>query len=231
VYGKTGGTKPAASALVFSVTSGGMATVARTSVPFLTSGTNPPAATTFPATSAAVIQSPAVGSDGKQKLSLDGNGSIHGESVDVNGPVTAKTLSLPNASVTMPWSDYSVGWTQSDGSTLAIVDGSLVGRYQQIGKTVHVRIVWTRGATTNVGTAGQYWRFTLPVAPSTYQQVGSGVYYRGAGPYPCTVGFVNGTYIYVMQSFSATGARLGTSTPGAWASGDWIALNLTYEAA
>lgn len=129
-----------------------------------------------------------------------------------------------------PWLPYTTAWSQDNGTALAIADGTIVARYQQIGKTVNVRITLTRGASTNTGSAG-YYRFTLPVYAASSNHVGSGVVYRGSGPLACTVGMSSTNFIYLNLASSATGARVGYAVPATgWTTGDWFTLCLTYEA-
>jgi hypothetical protein len=63
------------------------------------------------------------------------------------------------------WTSYTPGWSASAG-TPSIGDGTLVGRYNRIGKTLSLNIVLTAGPATTYGTAGAYWLFGLPTGMS-----------------------------------------------------------------
>jgi hypothetical protein len=79
-----------------------------------------------------------------------------------------KALGITTAHIAaQAWSSYSPGWatTGGGGSQPSIGNGTLTGRYIQIGKTVHVNISLTFGSTTNGGSTE--YSFTLPVAAVT----------------------------------------------------------------
>lgn len=66
------------------------------------------------------------------------------------------------------WQSYTPLLQSWDGLAPSLGNGTLVGRYAQIGKTVFMRAVLTVGSTTQRGTS--YWTISLPV-PSKVGQL------------------------------------------------------------
>ena len=124
------------------------------------------------------------------------------------------------AAVTPGWQSYGVVWGQADGTTLSIMNGSLLGRWTTIGKTGLWMIQWTRGTNTNLG-SGTY-TFTLPTPSAAWQRVtGSGYLARGTSEYllgvrPIAAG--------VIAPLMASGGRVSNSAPGGWTPGDYMVL-------
>lgn len=83
----------------------------------------------------------------------------------VNGeiPDATKFTQFTNfmAAVLDPWTPYTVTWSAGAGSP-AVGNGTLLGRYRRLGKTVDFHVILTAGSTTTYGTAGTYWLFSLP---------------------------------------------------------------------
>lgn len=88
----------------------------------------------------------------------DGTGIVTSGASTFSGAVT-----IGGTSLTAAWSTYAVAWTASAG-TPAIGNGTLSGRYRQIGKCVDFFIGLAAGTTTTYGTAGAYWIFSLPAS-------------------------------------------------------------------
>lgn len=133
---------------------------------------------------------------------------------------------------------YTPVWTAATTAP-SLNNGSVVGLYQQFGKSVQVYARLTIGSSTTFG-SGQY-RLSLPSVPGTpstttnhiiggqYLDSSAGVYYPGQ----CQVaagGFVN------MQMFSVTGTDIRTiniapTVPVAWGAGDIFYIFGMYEVA
>lgn len=60
-----------------------------------------------------------------------------------------------------PWTPYTPVWSSVSGTPPSIGTGTLSGRYQQIGKTVHFMAQITMGSTTTYATT--QWTLSLPV--------------------------------------------------------------------
>lgn len=132
------------------------------------------------------------------------------------------------------WQSYAPtlanGWAAGNGTFSAA--------YCQIGKTVHVRVGFTFGSTTTKS-ANQL-RITLPVNANTnaITATSSGFNYAvcaGSGLTPTYVTIGGADYV----SFNIPNAagtyisrvNLTSTVPATWVTGDYIAFNLTYEAA
>ena len=128
------------------------------------------------------------------------------------------------------WSNFSPEWTATTTNP-TLGNGTLTGRFVQIGKTVHFSMILALGSTTTIG-SGNY-RFSLPVAcaDTTYSPIGSSHLRDSSGPdfrlYPAFL--VTSTTVGVMNG--ATAAQLTNVAPWTWAVGDQIRINGTYEAA
>ncbi|MDT9702050.1 hypothetical protein RMT89_40940, partial [Streptomyces sp. P17] len=44
------------------------------------------------------------------------------------------------SSLSPSWSSYAVAWSQSDGTNLSIGNGTLEGRWMQVGRLVHASV-------------------------------------------------------------------------------------------
>jgi hypothetical protein len=122
------------------------------------------------------------------------------------------------------WTTYTPTWDATSSSP-SIGNGSIVGRYRQVGKTVTFSIVLTVGSTTNVGTG--IYEFGLPVAARSVDEVvvaahqtGPTVNYMGRGA-STTVLRLNLTTTDANATHTSTGATNGTV----------VRISGTYEAA
>jgi len=131
------------------------------------------------------------------------------------------------------WTAYTPTWGASVNPSIG--NGTIVGRYKQIGKVVHFTIKLTAGSTTSFG-AGT-WVLYLPITAqsSTYQFVGNvldsstGDRYQAIG-----AGDIQGDTSYfsvLVNSTTASSPLITTGNPMSWASGDTLTISGTYEAA
>lgn len=158
---------------------------------------------------------------------------------------SATYLTQVNASTTYAAkSDFSnTAWTvytptiTADSGGFSLGNGSIAGRYKQIGKTVffHAKLVF--GSTTNPG--GGHWNFGLPVtAYDSNFQFSASILDDGAAWYG---GIGNGNYTGSTTSFAViipgtnasvtTWATVGNGGPFTWGASDNITISGTYEAA
>lgn len=138
------------------------------------------------------------------------------------GALTHEAIDLPEF---VPWADYSPTWSTT-GVAPDIGNGSLNGRWMQIGTLVLVRIDLTFGTTTDGGT-GQ-WRFSLPGDNAVADMTGSGYAVLGASKYRLTP-VSSSTLIRALSGEPAD--WVDVATPGAWGSGDKLHLNTGFELA
>jgi hypothetical protein len=134
------------------------------------------------------------------------------------------------------WTAYTPTWTAS-GTAPALGNGTIVGRYKQIGKVVAFTIKLTAGSTTTFGTLD--WRFTLPITAydTTYQFAAiaydssattTGWYQaRGVGDYGGSTSY----FSLIVNTTNANSTSVTSANPMTWASGDILTVSGTYEAA
>jgi hypothetical protein len=130
----------------------------------------------------------------------------------------------------LAWQSYapvlSGGWLNGNGTYEAV--------YCQIGKTVHVRLRFTVGSTTTKGTTMQ---FSLPVAASSSNvQSAPNVFLRAASNTFLGIGNFEATTSIRIYAYNVAGTygaitNITSTVPATWATGDFIYLSFTYEAA
>ena len=149
-------------------------------------------------------------------------------------PLSAARLNNMEPAAFGAYFAYTPTWTAS-GTAPAIGNAAVTGRYVQIGKLVHAYGLISFGATSTYGT-GQY-RFALPVAASgnASRIIGCFDIYdassnnAGFG----TAEIVTSTTVQLVYPATYLGARttVAQTAPWTWTTSDFIAWNLTYEAA
>lgn len=152
------------------------------------------------------------------------------------GPAGELGPTGPAATDSNSWGSYTPVLSASIDNPV-IGDGSITGKYKQIGKTVFVKIRVAMGTTTTFGD-GDY-KISLPVAakdtygvilPATYLENGTGYYLGSAiNEYDGSTGNVT-----LMATDSVTPAMavvVNPSVPFTWADTHTIHINGTYEAA
>lgn len=129
------------------------------------------------------------------------------------------------------WSTYTPSWTAS-GTAPALGNGTIAGRYAQVGKLIWCTGVLTMGTTTTFGT-GTY-SISLPVtatSASTGIYVGSAYLHDNsliAGRRTGAAAVVTTT---TMNFFAATGGVVTPTVPFTWALSDKLSWTIFYEAA
>lgn len=137
-----------------------------------------------------------------------------------------------DGTLTSAWSTYTPVLS-ADSGTPTIGNGSVTGRYKQLGKMVHVRGIMTVGSTT---AAAGGWYLSLPVtAHATGNAIGS-AYLRdvsaaGAGHFIGISAVLGATSTSRIAFYTQANNQVTSANPFAWASGDTINFSLTYEAA
>lgn len=148
------------------------------------------------------------------------------------GEGSTATISIESTA----WTSYTPTIT-ADGGGFALNNGTLTGRYKQVGKTVFFKLKFIFGSTTAAGTG--HWNFSLPVtaydANFTFSAaiLDSGIAWYG--------GIGNGNYTGSTSSFAViipgtsaavtTWASVGNGGPFIWGSEDNITITGSYEAA
>lgn len=118
---------------------------------------------------------------------------------------------------------YTPRWYQSNGATLGIGNGSITGWYSTIGPLAFVGMSMTRGSTTNVGAAGNYYLWSLPDGLNSSSFImtwGAGIAaYRAA-----TIDVIGAGAIVLVNDVG----RIGMDNPGGWVVGHPIRFMATY---
>ena len=160
----------------------------------------------------------------------------------VNNSLTSNQLA--NNAVTAPniGTDSSFSW-QSWTPTLVnltLGNGTMVGAYSQVGKTVNARLLITFGSTSSMGSIPT---FTFPVTASLGSAVvntmmnSSGISSDGASAnFILTNVYVNSSTTGRFVVAGASGAyaqftNLGATVPITWTTGYFLQIAFSYEAA
>jgi hypothetical protein len=148
------------------------------------------------------------------------------------GPTGPAGATGPAASDANAWSTYSPAWT-AVSSNPSIGDGTLIGRYKQIGKTTFVYIRMQAGSSTTFGSGN--WRFSLPVdAQASYSAIlpttfldNSTAWYQGLS---YTEYDGDASYVVPVWDKGATGSSaVNATTPYTWTTTDSLAISGSYE--
>jgi len=127
-------------------------------------------------------------------------------------------------------------WTPSY-TNLTIGNGTVVSKYNQTGKTVHVFWQFVLGTTSAVASIPT---ISLPVTATVGANISPGSGYgfaedSGVGGYPCVV-LISSTTIFRIDAQTASGTYLlntpiTAAIPFAWGNGDKYTAHFMYEAA
>ena len=148
------------------------------------------------------------------------------------GEGSTATISIESTA----WTAYTPTIT-ADAGGFALNNGTLTGRYKQVGKTVFFKLKFVFGSTTSPGTG--HWNFSLPVTAYDSNFTFSATilddtvaWYGGIG---------NGNYTGSTSSFAViipgtnasvtTWAVVGNGGPFIWTTNDNITISGSYEAA
>ncbi len=128
------------------------------------------------------------------------------------------------------WTAYTPNWSISAGTAPSVGNGTLAGRWKQIGKLVvfHLRVVV--GSTTSGGSGG-YWLFSAPTARSSSETYDSltGHINIGANHY-VGVTVDQGSLTNFAVVLPSTGA-IGPTSPSAYSVGSTVDVRGVYESA
>jgi hypothetical protein len=134
------------------------------------------------------------------------------------------------------WTAYTPTIT-ADGGGFALNNGTLTGRYKQVGKTVFFKLRFVYGSTTSPGSG--HWNFSLPATAydsdftfsATILDDGA-AWYGGIGNGNYTGSTSNFAVITTSPSASvATWVPVGNGGPFTWGAADNITISGSYEAA
>jgi hypothetical protein len=129
------------------------------------------------------------------------------------------------------WSTYVPAWTAS-GTAPALGNGTITGRYAQVGKLVYCTGILTMGSTTTFGTG--VWSVSLPV---TAASASTGIYVGQAFLFDnsVTAGRRSGCQAIptttTSTAYAGGGGQIAPAAPFTWAVSDKWSWTLWYEAA
>ena len=133
------------------------------------------------------------------------------------------------------WQSYTVSWTAATTNP-SIGNGTLVGRYTQIGKTCILIIGLTMGSTTTYGSGN--WSFSLPkTAKNTTGIVFYGVAHirnTGTANYERIAQISPVISTTVIKLFNdptqgSNSSNISATVPFTWGDGDALGIEITYE--
>lgn len=142
------------------------------------------------------------------------------------------------------WTTYTPAWGAESGTQPAIGNGTIVGRYQRIGRTINYLIEIVTGSTTTYGdggASGNYY-FSLPAAPASawdgkrtprtiWRDNSASAHYSGAGIIT-TANHANGSiYRFTVDDGTSSAAFWDSVAPFTMAQADSMTFTGTYEAA
>ncbi len=151
--------------------------------------------------------------------------------IAADGTITAPNIVSPDTSA---WTAFTPGWGGS-GTAPALGNGTIKGRFKQIGKTVHFRIQLQMGSTSTYGTGS--WNFSgLPVQVvntggdqiAQLQAYDSSANARLLG----SASLAGSTFVTSFRTPSLTTpplVDLAAAVPWTWALNDMLTIWGTYE--
>lgn len=129
------------------------------------------------------------------------------------------------------WQSYTPVWTAATTNPV-LNNGTLTGKYCQIGKLVFVKFRLVIGSTTTLGSGD--WSISLPLGPSASHanletffscpSLCAGAYRHDIGTFP------SGASTFLMIGVAA-GSFYKSTIPAAWVSGNFINSEFFYELA
>lgn len=154
---------------------------------------------------------------------FDSSNSYAAGAVLVDNSVEATLIDSRLASL----KTYTPAWTAASANP-DLGDGSLIGRYFQMGKFVYFTIRLQAGATTTFGTGA--WYFSLPAAPATFgPQVGQARVLDSGNEFRTGVAVTISDGTARVQVFiDNETAAVDSSRPMSWAAGDELVISGQY---
>jgi hypothetical protein len=132
------------------------------------------------------------------------------------------------------WTTFTPTWT-STGTTPTLGNGTLTGKYLQVGKIIIAQIYLKFGSTTSGGTGN--WRFALPV--TVYETVAATI--TGSPGYAYVEDSGVASYFFAVRrggAFSSdvgltreNGSEVNATVPFTWATNDFLQFEMAYGAA
>jgi hypothetical protein len=125
------------------------------------------------------------------------------------------------------WAAYTPAWTSS-GTAPAIGNGTISGRFSQLGKTVFYKISVVAGSTTTFGTGTYFFSLPVTAAASAFTFGFARAIDTGVLQYP---GFAVLQSTTLLLPITGAGATWSNTVPFTFANTDQMVFDGTYEAA
>lgn len=179
--------------------------------------------------------------DHPQYVLMSGDQTVAGVKTFSSFPVTPSSAPSSNYQVSNKkyvddligaWQSYTVSWTAATTNP-SIGNGTLAGRYVQIGKTVICNITLVMGSTTTYGSGK--WMFSLPVTAKSsgltylgkWVIVDAGTtYYEGN-----LILYSAGSNVEFFIRNQNAADEFNSTTPISWAENDQLMISIVYETA
>lgn len=138
------------------------------------------------------------------------------------------------------WSTWTPSWGADGGAAPTLGNGTLVGRYLKIGRTVDWVLQLSWGSTTapGGGAANENWWFSLPALPATgftYRVASGDAFDNSANLHwgaSAIYSTLNGGCVKTFVASQGTSAAvLDSAAPFVWAASDILYASGRYEAA
>ncbi|MGD6761346.1 hypothetical protein ACOKM5_20645 [Streptomyces sp. BH097] len=138
------------------------------------------------------------------------------------------------------WSSYTPTWQAEGGANPTLGNGTIVGRYLKIGRTVDWVVQLTWGSTTAAGGGGgaENWAIGLPAVPASgfTQRIilvdafdtSASLHYSATAIYSTTLG---GCFKTMVSNRADNTGIWDSVLPFTWAAGDILYASGRYEAA
>lgn len=149
------------------------------------------------------------------------------------GAMTSKAARADHVHPAPIWNAYAPTWINTGGTNPVIGNGSLTGRFVEIGNTIIGGVTLVVGTTTTFGTVGGRFDFTLPYPTndgSTYMPLGQVVAYNGARFWRAELlNYGSASRCYPWRDMVTTESSFTPASPFAWASGHQMRMTFCYE--
>ncbi|MFF1348516.1 hypothetical protein ACFVZJ_21475 [Streptomyces sp. NPDC058322] len=131
------------------------------------------------------------------------------------------------------WTPYTPAWTAATTNP-ALGNGTMIGRYLKIGRTVQFHVELTMGSTTTYGSGA--WSLSLPFAAAAGAGTRVGLAHavgtiRAAGHTLVAPLAANFQCFFPASGSVSNLSNAGATNPFTWAAGNGLRATLTYETA